>query len=86
VVEDTQFRMNNNGAFFGLIFAFTRTATATVSIQGGPTLYGSLISNQNIDLGNGNYNARYDATVLENLAKSLDNGGMYAVPGSWTDY
>ncbi len=86
VVEDTEFRMNNNGAFFGLIFAFSRTATATVSIQGGPTLYGSLISNQNINLGNGNYNARYDAIVLENLAKSLDNGGMYAVPGSWTDY
>lgn len=86
VVEDTQFRMNNNGAFFGLIFAFSRTASAGVAINGGPTLYGSLISNQNINLGNGNYNARYDATVLENLAKSLDNGGMYAVPGSWKDY
>ncbi|MBI2383659.1 MAG: hypothetical protein HYV18_06295 [Gammaproteobacteria bacterium] len=91
VVENNTVRMNANSEFFGIIFAFANppsTGTVSVLINGGPTLYGSIISNKNIDLGNGNYTARYDRTVLDNLSSGGASAGnsLTMVPGSWTDY
>lgn len=85
VVENGRFTMNANSEFLGLIFLFAHGAGAVdVKINGGPTLYGALISNQNVDLGNGNYTARYEKKVLENLANVA--AAMSDVPGSWKDY
>jgi len=90
VVENSDFRMNNNNQFFGLIFSFANppdTGTVSVSLTGGPTLYGSMISNQDIDIGNGNFKARYDATTLNNLANGANSIPLISsVPGSWRDF
>lgn len=90
VVENSDFRMNANSEFLGLIFAFAHDGSGgeggavDVKINGGPTLYGALISNQDVDLGNGNYTARYDKGVLDNLGNSAS--AIAEVPGSWKDY
>lgn len=88
VIEDGDFKMNANSTFMGIIFIFQRTVAADVQINGGPTLIGSLISNEDIDLGTGNYTARYDTDVLNNLARGgAHSGALVAeVPGTWTNY
>lgn len=87
VIENGAFRMNANGAFFGVLFAFENGGTVTVDINGGPTLYGSLISNRNVNLGNGTYTARYSTEVLDNLANGSNApAAITQIPGSWTDF
>lgn len=88
VIEDGSFRMNANSTFIGLLFAFANAGSVSVTINGGPTLVGALVSNQNIDLGNGNYTARYDRQTLENLGNGGSNppGLLSIIPGSWTDH
>lgn len=85
VMQNGEFRMNANSEFLGLIFLFAEGGgSVDVQINGGPTLYGSLISNQELDLGTGNYSARYEKKVLENLANVAST--LSDVPGSWKDY
>lgn len=86
VMQNGTFRMNANSEFLGLIFLFAQGAGGNVEVQinGGPTLYGAMISNQKLDLGTGNYNARYEKKVLENLANAAST--LSDVPGTWKDY
>jgi Tfp pilus assembly protein PilX len=90
VMKNGTFKMNANSAFFGVLFAFAQGAGGTVgvSLTGGPTLYGSMISNRDINIGNGTFTARYDKTVLDNLANGGPGAasGMAVIPGSWRDY
>ncbi|MES2885828.1 MAG: hypothetical protein V4709_13555 [Pseudomonadota bacterium] len=87
VVSNGTFRMNANGQFMGVIFAFAHDGgTVDVRLNGGPTLYGSMISNQTIG-GNGNYTARYDKAVLDNLANALGPASdISQIAGSWRNY
>lgn len=89
VIEDGDFRMNAGSTFIGLVFVFQRTpGTYGVTVNGSPTLVGALLSNENLDLGNGAYRVRYDKDVLDNLAKGGTNapGSLAEVPGTWTNY
>lgn len=88
VVSNGNFTMNANGQFLGVLFAFAHDGGAVdVKLTGGPTLYGSMISNRNIDTGNGTFTARYDKAVLDNLANGFSAASRMAlVPGSWRDY
>lgn len=88
VIANGNFQMNANGQFFGVLFAFAHdSGTIDVKLNGGPTLYGSMISNRNIDTGTGNYTARYDKAVLDNLVSGANAATRMAlVPGSWQDY
>ncbi len=88
VVANGSFQMNANGQFFGVLFAFAHDGGAIdVKLNGGPTLYGSMISNRNIDTGNGNYTARYDKGVLDNLGNALGPASRIApIAGSWRNY
>lgn len=86
VMENGTFKMASNSEFLGLIFLFAQGAGGGVSVDitGSPTLYGALISNKNLDLGAGSYNARYEKQVLQNLANVAST--LTDVPGSWKDY
>jgi hypothetical protein len=85
VVENAQFRMNANSELLGLIFLFAHDGgNVSVQINGGPTLYGALLSNQSVDFGGGNYNARYEGKVLNNLRNTTPE--LTEVAGSWKDY
>lgn len=88
VIDNAEFRMNAGGALFGVAFAFAHDGgSVDARLNGGPTLYGSVISNRDIDLGNGNYTARYSREVLDNLVSGLGPASSLAmVPGSWRDY
>jgi len=94
VVENTTFKMNANAAFFGLVFNFAHDGSGgpgggvTVDMVGGPTLYGAMISNQDIDFGSGSYTARYETTVLDNVAGGglNSNSDVAEVSGSWQDF
>jgi Tfp pilus assembly protein PilX len=85
VVDNSEFQMNANSEFMGLVFLFAHDGgSVDVKINGGPTLYGALISNQDIDLGTGNFTARYEGQVLRNLV--FVAASLADVPGSWKDY
>jgi hypothetical protein len=88
LVVEGDITVNSNLQMFALIFSFSSTATGTanVKLNGGPTLYGAVVSNQNIDLGNGTYRMRFDGTVLQNLYNSIGGRGTGPIPGSWADY
>lgn len=96
VMENGKFSYNAKGEFFGVVFAFAHnyptSPTGTggsidVKLNGGPTLYGSFLSNRKIDLGNGNYTARYDKAVLDNLASGLGAASrIVPIAGSWRNY
>lgn len=88
VIANGNFQMNANGQFMGVLFAFAHDGgTVDVKLNGGPTMYGSMISNRNIDTGNGSYTARYDKAVLDNLANGLGPASRIApIPGSWRNY
>jgi hypothetical protein len=88
LVVEGDVTINSNLQIFGLIFSFSSTATGTanVKLNGGPTLYGAVASNRNIDLGNGTYRMRFDGTVLQNLYNSIGGRGTGPIPGSWADY
>lgn len=85
VVENGDLIMNGGGEFLGLIFMFDQNGDPIdIQINGGPTLYGALVSTQDVDTGNGSYVARYEKGVLENLANVAAT--LTDVPGSWKDY
>lgn len=88
LVVEGETKANANVEIFGLIFAFSPTGTGTLKVQlnGGPTMYGAVISNANVDLGNGTYRMRYDSSVLERLGYLPSGRGLGKIPGSWADF
>lgn len=80
--------MNANNYVMGVMFAFSTdpTATLSVTLNGGPTLYGGIMTNANISLPVGTFKMRYDADVITNLKNNLSGRGLAKVPGSWADF
>lgn len=89
VVQDTTVSVTGGGEIFGLLFVFGSSgysATATdVHLAGGTTLYGAIMTNTKIDLGNGTYRMRFDQNVLNNISRNPSGGVIRRVPGSWSD-
>jgi Tfp pilus assembly protein PilX len=91
IVAEGGFKANGNGEIFGLLFAYDPaipkgTATLDVQLNGGPTVYGAVISNQNVSLPNGTYRMRYDEQVLKNVSQNPGGPGLGKLPGTWSDY
>jgi len=80
VVDDGQLKINANVEFYGMIY---KRGTDTVQVNGGPVIYGALVLDSQVDLGNGNVDLVYDSNVLQNLNK---NNKIFApLNGSWND-
>jgi len=79
IVVEGNFTMNSNHSFYGLVYS---KGSGTVSLTGGPTLWGGIVSDHTIDIGAGTYTMRY-----LDLSKILTNntGGFAKVPGGWLD-
>ncbi len=81
IVVEGNFTMNSNDNFYGLIYM---KGTGGVSLVGGPTLWGGIVSDHDIDIGAGNYTVRY--RDLSNIIHQGNNtGGFAKVPGGWLD-
>lgn len=92
VVEDADFQMTGGGEFFGLVFVLSTdgyhplvAGAFDVHMAGGSTLYGAIMSNNRIDMGNGTYKMRYNKAVLENLNRNLTARALSRVTASWSD-
>lgn len=79
IVVEGDFRMNSNNVFYGLIYL---KGGGNVTLNGGPTLWGGLVSDHDIDLGSGNYTSRY--LDLSGIPPN-STGGFAKVPGGWLD-
>lgn len=76
--------------FFGVLYKFSRpgdTGSYTLRINGGGSLYGALVADDNsvVDKATGNFALVYDARVMQNLSESPGFLGVGPLPGSWND-
>lgn len=90
VVEDADFQMTGGGEFFGLVFVFKKAGyalggAANVHLAGGTTLYGAIMTNDEINMGNGTYKMRFDPNVLANINRNLTARALSRITGSWSD-
>lgn len=88
LIVEGNISMNANNYVMGVMFAFSTNPAATLSVtlNGGPTLYGGIMTNANISLPVGTFKMRYDANVIGNLKNNLSGRGLAKVPGSWADF
>ncbi|MFZ2737080.1 MAG: hypothetical protein WBI20_13515 [Burkholderiaceae bacterium] len=95
VVESGNFTMSANSTFYGLLFAFGPTGPSfnagDIKTNGGATFYGSIISNDSVDMGlniNGTFNMIYSKDVMGAIYSPTNNQFkvMAKIPGSWADY
>lgn len=91
LISEGDVTLNGNTTFFGIIFAFSSNPAAVttpmdVHLTGGPTLVGGVMSNTDIDMGNGSYVQRFDGDALTNLANAASARVLAKVEGSWSDY
>jgi hypothetical protein len=87
--------LNGGAVFYGILFGFSdkydqdptpNDEDFTIKTTGSPTLYGVLLSNQNLDATNGSFSLVYSETLLEKLVNVGDTFYELArYPGSWTD-
>lgn len=88
--------MNAGGYTFGMVFVFTpftsgacpATPSRDIKSNGGFVLYGSLITNCEIDefLLNGNFVLRYVEELFTSDPGDLGDSGFGKLPGSWADF
>lgn len=78
--------LNSNIELFGIFFSFEKPGCAgtggTVHLNGGPTFYGSVMSNHDLDLGNGTYTIRFLRDLFVNLDKNIKDP-LVAIPGTY---
>lgn len=88
LIVEGDISMNANNYVMGVMFAFSTNPAATLSVtlNGGPTLYGGVMTNANISLPVGTFKMRYDVNVITNLKNNLSGRGLAKVPGSWADF
>ncbi|MGH1463053.1 MAG: hypothetical protein ACRBB6_13570 [Neptuniibacter sp.] len=85
-------RMNATGVIFGILFVFSDTYNLTetydITMNGGANVYGVVLINREVDLGNGGFNLIYNQKILDRISNE-DNGGFFGLgrrSGSWTDF
>lgn len=96
VIVNGDLTMNAGGYVFGMVFVFTPftsgacpvTPVRDLKSNGGFVLYGSLITNCEIDdfLLNGNFVLRYVDELFANVPGDLGDSGFGKLPNSWSDF
>lgn len=88
VVVEGNISMNGAYQVFGMLFAFSTNPSASLSVtlNGGPTLYGAIMTNASISLPVGTFKMRYDSNVIGNLKNNLTGRALSKIPGSWADF
>lgn len=73
---------------YGAMFIFDRNsdgAIGEVEMAGNSTIYGSIVSDAQIDFGAGTFTIIYSDDIMANINTQPAGNRLGAVPGSWTD-
>jgi hypothetical protein len=88
LVVEGDTRIQGGNRVFGMVFAWEDPDNpgtgGDVQLRGGTRFYGAIVSDHEIDMGNGTYQQIYNEQVLANLNRNI--GRLGKVPGSWADY
>ncbi len=70
---------------YGLLYAFSVPGTlgGSIKLAGGVTIVGALVSDHQVDMGNGTFNMVFSRSVLSNLGTF--SASFAKVPGGWLD-
>ena len=81
--------MEGGGTYFGLVFAFSDPPAipgGTVRLRGGPEFYGTVISDHQINMSNGNFDLIFSECMLQRIRDDDTFRRLGPVPGSWADH
>lgn len=89
LVTESSITIQSGAKFFGMVFAFSDPANGIaggdVQLRGGTQFYGAIISDHDIDIGNGSFQMIYSEDVLTKLRFDDSLKALGRVPGSWAD-
>lgn len=90
IVTEGDFQMQGGGTYFGLVFAFSDPANGipggTVNLRGGPEFYGSVVSDHQINISNGNFDLIFSQCMLDRIRNDDLFRRLGPIPGSWADH
>ena len=79
ILVEGDFKMNSTHHLYGLVYS---KGSGSVSLTGGPILWGGIIADHAISIGAGSYTMRYlDLSTIP----GNNTGGFAKVPGGWLD-
>jgi hypothetical protein len=87
VADSAQLRINANSVIYGLVVVTNASSGGdpSVALNGSAKVFGAIVSDTDLDLGNGTIHIVYNKEVLSNLDND-DNNAWGAFPGTWLDF
>lgn len=90
LVTESSIGIQGGGEVFGLAFAFSYPevgiAGGDITLQGGTRFYGAIVSDHEIDMGNGTFQLIYSDELLSKVLTEADFKTFARVPGTWADH
>lgn len=86
VIWDASFKFNAGGEVYGMIFNYADDGNSyDIAANGGAVIYGVFLSNYQMKISGGGFDAVYDADVVANMADT-STPIIASVPGTWRDW
>lgn len=93
IITEGDFNMQGGGTYFGLAFAFSDPDNpdnpipgGDVDVRGSAKIYGVIVSDHQIDLSNGTFDAIYSDCMFKKLISDDTFKRLGPVPGTWADH
>ncbi len=90
LVTESSIDIQGGGQVFGLAYAFSFPAEGIpggdITLRGGTRFYGAIVSDHDIDMGNGTFQLIYSDEMLSKVLTEQDFKTFARVPGTWTDH
>lgn len=90
LVTESSIDIQGGGEVFGLAYAFSYPAEGIaggdITLRGGTRFYGAIVSDHEIDMGNGTFQLIYSDELLSKVLTEADFKTFARVPGTWADH
>lgn len=90
LVTESSIDIQGGGEVFGLAYAFSFPAEGIpggdITLRGGTRFYGAIVSDHEIDMGNGTFQLIYSDELLSKVLTEVDFKTFARVPGTWADH
>lgn len=90
IVRNGDLTVNGSATLYGMVFAYSSDPTKAktdISLKGGAIVNGAVVANYQLGkTANGTFDAKYDQTVLSNIANGAAFQSINLVPGTWRDW